>query len=130
MQGWEIENLHKGIVVFRGKRRFSILHLWIRRSNLILVNGAEILTALKKFINYSHYNNYSSYKMENTTIAVSNEIREKIKEFGNKGETYSEVLARLLESAKKRQLQDLLMNEEDTISIDEAISNSKKRWQK
>ncbi len=68
--------------------------------------------------------------MENTTIAVSNEIKEKIKEFGNKGETYSEVIARLLESAKKRQLHDLLMSEENTISINEAISNSKKRWQK
>ena len=68
--------------------------------------------------------------MENTTIAVSNEIKERIKEFGTKGETYSEVIARLLESARKRQLQDLLMNEENTISIEEAISNSKKRWQK
>jgi len=68
--------------------------------------------------------------MENTTIAVSNEIKEKIKEFGNKGETYSEVIAKLLESAKKRQLQDLLMGEENTISINEAISNSKKRWRK
>ncbi|MEK6933910.1 MAG: antitoxin VapB family protein [Nanoarchaeota archaeon] len=68
--------------------------------------------------------------MENTTIAVSNEIKERIKEFGTKGETYSEVIARLLESARKRQLQDLLMNEEDTVSIEEAISNSKKRWQK
>ncbi len=68
--------------------------------------------------------------MENTTIAVSNEIKEKIKELGNKGETYSEVIARLLESAKKRQLQDLLMDEKNAISIDEAISNSKKRWRK
>ena len=68
--------------------------------------------------------------MENTTIAVSNEIKKKINEFGTKGETYSEVIARLLESARKRQLQDLLMNEENTISIEEAISNSKKRWQK
>jgi len=68
--------------------------------------------------------------MENTTIAVSNDVKEKIKEFGTKGETYSEVIARLLESAKKRQLQDLLMNEENTISIEEAISNSKKKWQK
>jgi len=67
--------------------------------------------------------------MENTTIAISNEIKDKIKEFGNKGETYSEIIARLLESARKRQLQDLLMNEENTVSIDEAIGNSKKRWQ-
>ena len=64
--------------------------------------------------------------MENTTIAISNEIKDKIKEFGNKGETYSEIIARLLESARKRQLQDLLMNEENTVSIDEAIGNSKK----
>lgn len=68
--------------------------------------------------------------MENTTIAISNEIKERIKQFGTKGETYSEILARILESARKRQLHDLLMNEEDTISIEEAISNSKKRWQK
>lgn len=66
--------------------------------------------------------------MENTTIAISNEIKEQIKEFGNKGETYSQILAKLLASAKKRQLQDLLMGEEDTISIDEAIKNYKKRW--
>jgi predicted CopG family antitoxin len=66
----------------------------------------------------------------NTTIAVTNEIKEKISELGNKGETYSEVIARLIESARKRQLQDLLMNEEDSVSIDEAISNSKRKWQK
>ncbi|MDO8508362.1 MAG: hypothetical protein Q7S27_01615 [Nanoarchaeota archaeon] len=65
--------------------------------------------------------------MGNTTIAVSLEVKEKIKEFGNKGEAYSAILARLLESAKKRQIQDLLMDEKDTISIEEAISNSKKR---
>ena len=68
--------------------------------------------------------------MQTTTIAVTNEIKEKIKEFGNKGETYSEMLNRVMESAKKRQLHDLLMNEEDTISIEEAIQNAKKRWQK
>lgn len=68
--------------------------------------------------------------MENTTIAISSDIRDKIKEFGSKGETYSEIIARLIESAKKRQLHDLLMNEKDTITIEEAIDNSKKRWQK
>ena len=67
--------------------------------------------------------------MENTTIAITNEIKEKIQEFGNKGETYSEIIGKLIESAKKRQLYDLLMNEDGTISIDEAISNSKKKWQ-
>ena len=68
--------------------------------------------------------------MENTTIAISNDIKNMIKEFGNKGETYSEILLKLVKSAKERQLHDLLMNEEDTISIDEALNNAKKRWQK
>ena len=68
--------------------------------------------------------------MENTTIAVTNEVREHIKEFGNKGETYSDILKKLLESAKKRQLYDLLMNDEDSIPIQEAISNARKRWSK
>ncbi len=66
--------------------------------------------------------------MENTTIAVSYEVKEGIKEFGQKGETYSEVIARLLESARKRQLQDLLMNEKDTLSVDEARKELHKKW--
>ncbi|MBN2422976.1 hypothetical protein JXB41_07150 [Candidatus Woesearchaeota archaeon] len=65
----------------------------------------------------------------NTTIAISTSIREQIKEFGNKGETYDEILARLLHSAKERQLQELLMDSKYCINIDEAIERAKKRWQ-
>ena len=68
--------------------------------------------------------------MENTTISVSNEIKEKIKEFGNKGETYSDVIERLVKSARERQLHDLLMDEENTIPVEKALQNAKKRWQK
>jgi len=68
--------------------------------------------------------------MENTTIAIKKEIKEQIKEFGNKGETYSDIIMKLIESAKQRQLHDLLMDETNTISIEEALSNAKKRWQK
>lgn len=68
--------------------------------------------------------------MENTTIAISNEIKNQIKEFGNKGETYSEIIARLISSAKKRQLHDLLMSEEDTFTIQEARKEVEKRWPK
>lgn len=56
----------------------------------------------------------------NTTIAISTVIREKIKEFGNKGETYSEILARLIKNAEERQLQDLLMDTKNTLTIKEA----------
>lgn len=66
----------------------------------------------------------------NTTIAVSSEIRDQIKEFGNKGETYDDILARLLNSAKERQLQELLMDEKDCIPIQEALVRARKRWQR
>lgn len=68
--------------------------------------------------------------MKKTTIAISKDLREEIIEFGNKGETYSDILRRLIESAKQRQLQDLLMNENDSVSIDEALKNAKKTWSK
>lgn len=56
----------------------------------------------------------------NTTISVSTEIRDKIKEFGMKGETYSDILERLYKSACERQLQDLLMNKDNCLTIKEA----------
>ncbi len=68
--------------------------------------------------------------MEKTTIAIPHEVKEQIQEFGLKGETYTDIILRLIKSAKERQLQDLLMDEEGTISIKEALSNAKKQWQK
>ena len=68
--------------------------------------------------------------MENTTIAIPFDLKDQIQEFGFKGERYSDILLRLLKSAKERQLQDLLMDETDTISIGEALAKAKKRWQK
>ena len=67
---------------------------------------------------------------EMTTIAVAKDVKEKISEFGNKGETFSNILLKLYKSAVQRQLQDLLYNEEGFISIDEAIARHKKKWQK
>lgn len=68
--------------------------------------------------------------METTTIAITREVKEGIIEFGNKGETYSEILNRILKSARERQLHDLLMNEEGTTPIENALENSKKKWKK
>ena len=66
--------------------------------------------------------------MENTTIAITRDVKERIIELGNKGETYSEILKRLLKSARERQLHDLLMNEEGTISIEDARKELNKKW--
>jgi predicted CopG family antitoxin len=67
--------------------------------------------------------------MQNTTIAISPQIKEEIQQFGTKGESYSEILLKLIKSAKERQINDLLMNEEGTVPISEALANAKKRWQ-
>ena len=66
--------------------------------------------------------------MDHTTIAIKKELKEKITEFASKKETYSDVIERLLESAKERQLQDLLMSEKGTVPIEEAIKEAEKRW--
>ncbi len=66
----------------------------------------------------------------NTTISISKDVRDKIKEFGNKGDTYDDILERLYQSAKERQLHDLLMDESGCITVSEALDKSRKRWQK
>jgi predicted CopG family antitoxin len=68
--------------------------------------------------------------MDNTTIAIKRDLKEKIMEFGNKGESYSEIIERLIESARERQLHDLLMSDENTIPIGEALRKAKKEWRK
>lgn len=68
--------------------------------------------------------------METTTIAVTRDVRDKIQEFGNKGETYSDIIEKLIKSAQERQLHDILFNEGGFISIEEAMAEAKKRWPK
>ncbi len=68
--------------------------------------------------------------METTTIALTKEAREKMKEFGNKGESYSEIILKLVKSARERQLHDLLLNEEGTIPIEQALSKAREKWRK
>ena len=53
-----------------------------------------------------------------------------MKDFGNKGETYDNIISKLLKSAKERQLQELLMDEKETISVREALEKAKKQWRK
>lgn len=57
--------------------------------------------------------------MTATTISISIQTRNKIREFGFKGETYDDIINRLYESACKKQLYDILMDDSDTISLEE-----------
>jgi len=68
--------------------------------------------------------------MENTTIAVRKEVRDKISEFGNKGESFSDILERLLISAEQRLLNDILMSKEGCVTIEEAIKEAQGKWLK
>ena len=66
--------------------------------------------------------------MDNTTIAIRRDLKEKIMEFASKKESYSDVIERLLESARKRLLHDILMNDEGYIPIEEARKELNKKW--
>jgi hypothetical protein len=68
--------------------------------------------------------------MANTTIAVSMKVKEQIKEYGNKGETYDEILSRILDSAHERRLRDILMDPKDCVTIEEAREKLKKLYGK
>ncbi|MDP2666199.1 MAG: hypothetical protein Q8P05_01705 [Candidatus Diapherotrites archaeon] len=65
-----------------------------------------------------------------STMAVSDEVKEEIKSFGVKGETYDAILRRLVEIAKEKQLQMLLMDESNTDSVANALERAKAKWQK
>ena len=68
--------------------------------------------------------------MVNTTIAITRDAQEMLKIFGNKGETYTDIILKLCKSAKERQFHDLLMNDSNTVSVEDALSRAKKKWQK
>ncbi|MDP2749395.1 MAG: hypothetical protein Q8O89_01020 [Nanoarchaeota archaeon] len=61
-----------------------------------------------------------------TTIAISENTRDQIKEFGNKGETYDQILIRLVNSARERQLHDLLMDTTNCVTVEEARKRLKR----
>ncbi len=64
----------------------------------------------------------------NTTIAIRTDLRDQLKELGEKGETYNEIIERLIKSARQRMLHDLLMDETDTVTAEAALARARKRW--
>jgi len=66
--------------------------------------------------------------MEMITIEIGRDVRDEIMEFGDMGEGCSDVILRLLKIAKKRQLQDFLMNSEGFVPIEDALREAKEKW--
>lgn len=64
---------------------------------------------------------------ENTTILISKDTREKIKELGKKGETYDDILGRVYRERRQMENIAMLMNTEGYMTIDEARKWTKKQ---
>tara|TARA_Y100000310_G_C20606498_1_gene775759 strand:- start:66 stop:275 length:210 start_codon:yes stop_codon:yes gene_type:complete len=63
-----------------------------------------------------------------TTIQLSNELKEKIASFGSKNETYEKIIERLYDMACKEHLREFLMDDKDTISLDEFEREINSKW--
>lgn len=63
-----------------------------------------------------------------STIQLSKETKHLIASFGTKEDTYEDIIKRMYELAAKEQLREFLLSSEDTLSIDEAIKQAKKKW--
>ncbi|MBI4980098.1 hypothetical protein HZC30_00905 [Candidatus Woesearchaeota archaeon] len=66
----------------------------------------------------------------NSTIQLSVETKQLISTFGSKEDTYEDIIKRMYDLATKEQLRQFLLSSEDTISIDEAIRRTKKKWRR
>lgn len=65
------------------------------------------------------------YRQEITTIEIPMKLKKNLQQYGLGGESYSEIIERLLKSAHERLINDLLMDEKDCVSIEEALAEAK-----
>ena len=68
--------------------------------------------------------------METTTIQLNKKTKEQISSFGMKGESYDDIIKRIYNLAVKEQLKEFLLSSEDTIPIEDALKDAKKKWSK
>ena len=64
-----------------------------------------------------------------TTIQLDTKTKEKIRSFGQKGETYQDIINRLYAIAVKQHLHEFLFSKK-AVPIDEAITRARQRWSK
>ena len=63
-----------------------------------------------------------------TTIAISHELKEKIRNLGRTGDSYEDVIRKMYEVTSKHLLLTYLYDESDSMGIDEALARARKRW--
>lgn len=65
-----------------------------------------------------------------STISISEEMKEKLKNLGRAGDSYEDVIRKMYEISRKQLLLDFLHNSTDTISIEEMREEINKKWPK
>lgn len=55
-----------------------------------------------------------------TTIAISKELKEKIRNLGRTGDSYEDVIAKMYESTRRNLILDWLYDESNSLTLDEA----------
>ena len=68
--------------------------------------------------------------MEITTIQLSKEMKENLKNLGRAGDSFEDIISRMYTLTKKHLLMTYLYDESDSISIDEARKMLNKKWPK
>ncbi|MBI2137154.1 hypothetical protein HYU12_01400 [Candidatus Woesearchaeota archaeon] len=65
-----------------------------------------------------------------TTISISVELKDKLRNLGRAGDSYEDVIRRMYEMTRKNMLMAYLYDLSDSVTIDEAIAEARKKWQK
>lgn len=65
-----------------------------------------------------------------TTISISEDMKTKLKNIGRTGDSYEDVIRRMYEMTRKNILLTYLYDTTDSMPIEEAIAEAKKKWQK
>ena len=63
-------------------------------------------------------------------ISLSDELQEKIRNLGNAGETYDEIILRMYDATSSNILLSYLYDDADSVPINEAVKEAKRRWTK
>ena len=69
------------------------------------------------------------YNKTHTTISISKKLKEDLAQYGNKGESFDNIVERLMEDARELRFKKQLFEGETFITIDEALKRTKEQWQ-
>ena len=78
----------------------------------------------------NYLNSMDSIDSMATTISISKEMKEKLKNLGRTGDSYEDVIRRMYEFTSKNLMARYLYDESDSVQVSEAIAEARKKWPK